>query len=103
MEDVKKYDLDVESQKKVTYLLAAYRHFLRFCAPKEERGPMLAQLERALLREWQQFQPEFPVRDVLEAYLKKLFPKIDMPVFVGKVVIGKLFASGTTRGNECSC
>ena len=33
---------------------------------------MLAQLERALLREWQQFQPEFPVRDVLEAYLKKL-------------------------------
>lgn len=31
---------------------------------------MLAQLERALLREWQQFQPEIPVRDVLEAYLK---------------------------------
>ena len=72
VEDVKKYDLDVESQKKVTYLLAAYRHFLRLCAPKEERGPMLAQLERALLREWQQFQPEIPVRDVLEAYLKKL-------------------------------
>ena len=72
VEDVKKYDLDVESQKKVAYLLAAYWHFLRLCAPKEERGPMLAQLERALLREWQQFQPEIPVRDVLEAYLKKL-------------------------------
>ena len=72
VEDVKKYDLDVESQKKVAYLLAAYRYFLRSCAPKEERGPMLAQLERALLREWQQFQPEIPVRDVLEAYLKKL-------------------------------
>ena len=47
VEDVKKYGLDVESQKKVAYLLAAYRYFLRSCAPKEERGPMLAQLERA--------------------------------------------------------
>lgn len=72
VEDVKKYGLDVESQKKVAYLLAAYQYFLWSCAPKEERGPMLAQLERALLREWQQFQPEIPVRDVLEAYLKKL-------------------------------
>ncbi len=28
VEDVKKYGLDVESQKKVAYLLAAYRYFL---------------------------------------------------------------------------
>ena len=33
---------------------------------------MLAQLELALLREWQQFQPEFPVRAILESYLTTL-------------------------------
>ena len=70
--DVKKYDLDAQSQKKVAYLLTAYRCFLWVCAPGEEQGPMLAQLELALLREWQQFQPEFPVRAILESYLTKL-------------------------------
>lgn len=70
--DVKKYDLDLQSQQKIAYLLTSYQCFLKLCAPKEERRPMLAQLERALLREWQQFQPEFPVRAVLETYLTKL-------------------------------
>ena len=70
--DVKKYDLDLQSQQKIAYLLTSYQCFLKLCAPKEERRPMLAQLERALLREWQQFRPEFPVRAVLETYLTKL-------------------------------
>lgn len=72
VEGVKKYNLDEQSQKKVAYFLAAYQCFLQLCAPEDEQGPMIAQLERALLREWQQFQPEFPVRAVLETYLIKL-------------------------------
>ena len=50
MEDVKKYDLDVESQKKGYLSFGSISAFLTVVRSKEERGPMLAQLERALLR-----------------------------------------------------